>query len=185
MNKIQQEIEPSILKSVYCNYRGFLIVYDVHGKKVPELSGELTYAKYQEIEKRTVKDITEFEGLEEYRCFACELKDKAAKTEDNSFVRSVGVTWETKTASPNSTISTTGVMMGLAGMMIPSNSSSVMITILGKIDIRTELNNRGTYLRNKSIPPIFRVLVLLFKSGLVLVTLLLTDHLYLARLLVI
>ena len=70
-------IEKSVLKSVYCNYRGFLIVYDVHGKKVHELSGEITLEKYEEIEKRTQDGITEFEGLDDYRCIACELKKKA------------------------------------------------------------------------------------------------------------
>jgi hypothetical protein len=78
--------EASVIKSVYCNYRGYLIVYDVHGKKVHELSGEITLEKYEEIEKRSDKDITEFDGLEDYRCFACELKKKAQDAEwDNKY----------------------------------------------------------------------------------------------------
>jgi hypothetical protein len=64
----------SVLKSVWCSYRGSLIVYSVDGKKVHELCGELTYEKYTEIERRSMKGITEFDGLEDYRCIACELK---------------------------------------------------------------------------------------------------------------
>lgn len=65
----------TILKSVYCNYYGWLIVYDVYGKKVEELSGKITLNKYNEIEKRQSKDITIFEGLDNYRCFACTLRE--------------------------------------------------------------------------------------------------------------
>ena len=69
-----KEEEPkSVLKSVYCNYRGHLIVYDVHGKKVHELSGDMTIDKYDEIEKRIKKDVTEFEGMEDYIRIASEL----------------------------------------------------------------------------------------------------------------
>lgn len=64
----------SVLKSVYCNYRGHLIVYDVHGKKVQELSGEMTYEKYKEIENRSQDGVTEFEGaVEDYKRIANEL----------------------------------------------------------------------------------------------------------------
>lgn len=74
----EEQVMPpkSILKSVFCSYRGSLIVYDVHGKKVPELCGDLTYEKYSEIENRSQQGITEFEGLDDYRCIACELKKK-------------------------------------------------------------------------------------------------------------
>ena len=72
-------IEPSLIKSVFCGYEGRLIVYDIHGKKVHELSGMITYDKYVEIEKRSNPDITEITGLEEYRCIACELKAKQQK----------------------------------------------------------------------------------------------------------
>lgn len=67
---------PSVLKYVFCSYRGFLIVYDVHGKKVPKLSGLINYEKYKEIEERSMPEITVFEGLNHYRCIACELKEK-------------------------------------------------------------------------------------------------------------
>lgn len=66
----------TILKSVFCNYRGMVTVYDVSGQKVKELSGKLTYAKYKEIEKIYDPVITEFDGLENYRCIACELKKR-------------------------------------------------------------------------------------------------------------
>ena len=72
-------LEPSLIKSVFCGYDGRLIVYDIHGKKVHELSGMITYDKYVEIEKRSNPDITEITGLEEYRCIACELKAKQQK----------------------------------------------------------------------------------------------------------
>lgn len=71
----------SILKSVYCNYRGRVTVYDVHGQKVHELSGMLDYDKYLEIERRTDPEITQFEGLEDYRCIACELKKKKSESD--------------------------------------------------------------------------------------------------------
>lgn len=73
--------DDSILKSVYCNYRGRVTVYDVHGQKVHELSGMLDYDKYLEIERRTDPEITQFEGLEDYRCIACELKKKKSDSE--------------------------------------------------------------------------------------------------------
>lgn len=76
--------DESILKSVYCNYRGRVTVYDVHGQKVHELSGMLDYDKYLEIERRTDPEITQFEGLEDYRCIVCELKKKKSDTEAES-----------------------------------------------------------------------------------------------------
>ena len=76
--------DESILKSVYCNYRGRVTVYDVHGQKVHELSGMLDYDKYLEIERRTDPEITQFEGLEDYRCIACELKKKKSESEAES-----------------------------------------------------------------------------------------------------
>ncbi len=76
--------DDSILKSVYCNYRGRVTVYDVHGQKVHELSGMLDYDKYLEIERRTDPEITQFEGLEDYRCIACELKKKKSESDAES-----------------------------------------------------------------------------------------------------
>lgn len=67
-------VEETVLKSVYCNYRGRLTVYDVHGQKVHDLSGMITYEKYTEIERRSNTDITEFDGIEDYRRISAELK---------------------------------------------------------------------------------------------------------------
>ena len=53
---------------------GRVTVYDVHGSKVHELSGMLTYEKYVGIEERSDPNITEFEGVEDYRRIAGELK---------------------------------------------------------------------------------------------------------------
>ncbi len=61
------------LKSVYCNYRGRVTIYDVYGQKVHELSGVLTYEKHIEIEKR-IDDKTEFDGIYDYRRTVKELK---------------------------------------------------------------------------------------------------------------
>jgi hypothetical protein len=90
--------QKSVLKSVYCNYRGYVIVYDVHGQKVHELSGLLTYEKYLEIEERSLEDITEFEGIDDYRCIVCELKKKAdpllLSSGDLTSILSDSGTWE-------------------------------------------------------------------------------------------
>src|ERR1700741_4300355 len=64
----------SILKSIYCNYRGRVTIYDVHSKKVQGLSGQLTYEKYLEIERRSDSAITEIDGLEDYIRIIGELK---------------------------------------------------------------------------------------------------------------
>lgn len=61
------------LKSVYCNYRGRVTIYDVYGQKVHELSGVLTYEKYLEIEKR-IDTNTEFDGIYDYRRIVKELE---------------------------------------------------------------------------------------------------------------
>ena len=61
------------LKSVYCNYRGRVTIYDVYGQKVHELSGVLTYEKHIEIEKR-IDDKTEFDGIYDYRRTVKELE---------------------------------------------------------------------------------------------------------------
>ena len=75
-----------VIKSVFCSYRGILIVYDVHGNKVHELSGQITYEKYKEIESRSREGITEYEGLDDYKCYACELKEKEHEAAwDNQF----------------------------------------------------------------------------------------------------
>ncbi len=71
--EVIQEVE-TVLKSVYCNYRGRLTVYDIHGQKVQDLSGMITYEKYTEIERRSNPDITEFDGIEDYRRIGAELK---------------------------------------------------------------------------------------------------------------
>jgi hypothetical protein len=80
--------EKSVLKSVYCNYRGYLIVYDVHGEKVKELSGKITYEKHLEIEARLDENITEFEGIDDYSIFVKELEEdiKNKSAINNGFV---------------------------------------------------------------------------------------------------
>lgn len=89
-NEERREVEPphpvveeTILKSVYCNYRGRLTVYDVHGQKVHDLSGMITYEKYTEIERRSNSDITEFDGIDDYRRIGAELK-KTVVNDDQS-----------------------------------------------------------------------------------------------------
>lgn len=74
----------SVIKWVYCNYRGRVTVYDIHGQKVHELSGILDYDKYLEIERRTDPEITLFDGLDDYRCIACELKKKKEAESTNT-----------------------------------------------------------------------------------------------------
>lgn len=69
-------VEKSVLKYVFCNYGGQLTVEDVHGNRVGELCGEMTLKKYREIERRTDPSITEFEGLEQYRCIVCKLNEE-------------------------------------------------------------------------------------------------------------
>lgn len=76
--------DKSVIKSVFCSYRGILIVYDVHGNKVHELSGQITYEKYKEIESRSREGITEYDGLDDYKCYACDLK-KEDEAWDNKF----------------------------------------------------------------------------------------------------
>jgi hypothetical protein len=44
----------------------------------------LDYDKYLEIERRTDPEITKFEGLEDYRCIACELKKKKSESDAES-----------------------------------------------------------------------------------------------------
>jgi hypothetical protein len=44
-------VEKSVISWVYCTNRGYLIVQDVAGKRVDELCGQITYEKYEEIEK--------------------------------------------------------------------------------------------------------------------------------------
>lgn len=67
---------PKTLKSVFCSYRGRLTVYDISGKKVEELSGMLTLDKYNKIEELSDPDTTEFDGYEDYKRIAAELKEK-------------------------------------------------------------------------------------------------------------
>lgn len=47
------------LKSVFCSYGGILIVDDVYGTRVGELSGEITLEKHNKIQLRKTDD-TEF-----------------------------------------------------------------------------------------------------------------------------
>lgn len=64
----------TILKWVYCAYNGNLTVFDIKGNRVTELCGPITHEKYEAIERRTDNRFTVFDGLENYRCFACGLK---------------------------------------------------------------------------------------------------------------
>ena len=81
-----EPVEETVLKSVYCNYRGRLTVYDIHGQKVQDLSGMITYEKYTEIERRSDPNITEFDGIEDYRRIGAELK-KSVKESDSIFFK--------------------------------------------------------------------------------------------------
>lgn len=63
-----------LIKSVFCSYRGVLVVHDIHGNRVGDLCGEMTLEKYNEIEER-VADITEFDGLDNYKRIAAELEE--------------------------------------------------------------------------------------------------------------
>lgn len=64
-----------LIKSVFCSYRGVLVVHDIHGNRVGDLCGEMTLEKYNEIEER-VADITEFDGLDNYKRIAAELEEQ-------------------------------------------------------------------------------------------------------------
>lgn len=72
-------MEKSVVSWVFCTNRGYLIVQDVTGKRINELCGQITYEKYEEIDKRSMEGITIFEGLEFLRCVVCELKKKPEK----------------------------------------------------------------------------------------------------------
>ena len=74
--------EKSVIKSVFCSYRGSLIVYDVHGNRVDHLCDKMTLEIYNEIEERSMEGITTFDGLEKYRCVVCELKEEELKEEE-------------------------------------------------------------------------------------------------------
>jgi hypothetical protein len=94
-----QEVINSILKSVFCSYRGVLVVHDVHGNRVGELCGEMTMDKYREIERRSRTDITEFDGLENYRSIA-EKKEKEEREREKRIINGEQVeigdeNWET------------------------------------------------------------------------------------------
>jgi hypothetical protein len=78
------EENKSILKRVMCNRWGNLIVRDVYGNNINELCGQITYKKYLEIEKRSMPGVTVFDGLEHYRCVACELKSKEEKENETT-----------------------------------------------------------------------------------------------------
>lgn len=71
------------LKSVYCNYRGRVTVHDIHGHKVEELSGMLTYYKYIKIKDLTDPNITEYDGMDDFERIGLELKPEIVdETED-------------------------------------------------------------------------------------------------------
>lgn len=61
------------IKWVFCNYGGILIVHDFQGKKVEELSGEITLDKHHQIETRKT-EVTEFEGKQHYDATVQKLK---------------------------------------------------------------------------------------------------------------
>lgn len=84
----REPIQETVLKSVYCNYRGRLTVYDVHGQKVQDLSGMITYEKYTEIERRSNPDITEFDGIEDYRRIGAELKKTVVVNDESGSIDS-------------------------------------------------------------------------------------------------
>ena len=57
------------IKSVFCSYRGILIVLDNNGNKIQDLCGEMTRVKYSQIEKLRTED-TEFDNLANYEKWA-------------------------------------------------------------------------------------------------------------------
>jgi hypothetical protein len=80
--------EVDIIKSVFCSYRGILIVYGLHGK-VKELSGEFTLEKAERI-KELSNENTEFDGRDLYNQLVSEaLTEKQKKGKLKSTVPSV------------------------------------------------------------------------------------------------
>ena len=73
------EQNKTVLKQVLCTNWGGLSVIDIKGNRVAELCGEMTLNKYNEVERRSMVGITEFIGLEHYRCVVCELKEEEEK----------------------------------------------------------------------------------------------------------
>ena len=55
----KEQMNKPKLKSVFCSYGGVLIVDDIYGTRVDELSGELTLGKHRKIQLRKTDD-TEF-----------------------------------------------------------------------------------------------------------------------------
>lgn len=68
--------EQTIIKSVFCNYRGRVTVYDINGQKVHELSGQLNYASFIGIQDLVDPDITEFDGKEHFDRIGQELLEE-------------------------------------------------------------------------------------------------------------
>lgn len=58
-------MENSVVKSIFCSYRGILIVLDSAGNRIDELCGEITLEKYNQIQKRT-GEFTEYDGKSNY-----------------------------------------------------------------------------------------------------------------------
>src|ERR1700741_2707077 len=123
-SKLKSTYNPSILKSVYCNYRGRVTVYDVHGEKVHKLSGQLTYEKYQEIEARKDSEITEFEGVEDYNRIAGDLKP-APISQDKRKVNfgSVGIISFTNTSNKFQSLNLFGAYNAHSGNNYGNDSS--------------------------------------------------------------
>lgn len=76
---METEQNKTVLKQVLCTNWGSLSVIDIKGNRVAELCGEMTLNKYNEVERRSMVGITEFIGLEHYRCVVCELKEEEEK----------------------------------------------------------------------------------------------------------
>lgn len=67
------------IKSIFCSYRGILIVLDSSGNRIDELCGEVTLEKYNEIQKRT-GEFTEYDGKANYEAAVEKLiKEKEEK----------------------------------------------------------------------------------------------------------
>lgn len=77
------------LKSVFCNYRGRVTVYDVNSEKVHDLSGQLTYETYIALEKRINWDTIEFDGQDHYERISKELVREFKKNNSTVYFNNI------------------------------------------------------------------------------------------------
>lgn len=78
------------IKTIFCSYRGVLIVYDSDNRRINELCGEINIEKVRKIEESNLKIEFEFDSIKNYQRWSDKVKEEAERKPINMIIGTKG-----------------------------------------------------------------------------------------------